>query len=126
MLSGLNKTLFPIGVVTKFNPVNSHWYLGFQEKMEHKFGKSTLILSPRIAALLFTILILYVSKSTHITIKKIQEIRNKQDLSKDIRDLEKLGFITFDEDVITVTPKIFYYIDVEELIEKIKELKKTD
>ena len=123
LLQGLNKSLFPLGMVLKFNPINSHWYLGFQDKMEFKFGRSKHTLSPRISALLFTILILYVSKSTRITMGKIQELRNKQDISKDVRDLVRLGFITVEEDVVTLTPKVFYYVDVDELIEKIKELK---
>ncbi len=126
LLSGLNKSLFPLGVVTKFNPVNSHWFLGFQDKMEHDFGKSTHILVPRLAALLFTILILYVSKSSHITVKKIQEIRNKQDISKDLQELEKLGYILINEEIVSLTPKVFYYINVEELIDKIKELKNLE
>jgi hypothetical protein len=123
LLQGLNKSLFPLGIVTKFNPVNSHWHLGFQDKMEMQFGRSVHALSPRIAALLFTILILYISKSAQITLGKIRELRNKQDMSKDFRDLEKLGFITVEDDIITLTAKVFYYIDVNELIEKIKELK---
>jgi len=123
LLEGLNKTLFPLGMVTKFNIVNSHWHLGFQNKMDMQFGRSIHALSPRIAALLFTILILYVSKSTQITIGKIQELRNKKDISKDVRELEKLGFITMEDDLISLTAKVFYYIDINELIEKIKELK---
>lgn len=123
LLEGLNKTLFPLGMVTKFNPVNSHWHIGFQDKMETQFGRSIHALSPRIAALLFTILILYVSKSPQITLGKIQELRNKKDISRDVRDLEKLGFITVEDDLITLTPKVFYYVDVDELIEKIKDLK---
>ncbi len=126
LLQGLNKSLFPLGIVTKFNPVNSHWHLGFQDKMEMQFGRSIHALSPRIAALLFTILILYVSKSSQITVGKIQELRNKQDISKDVRELEKLGFITVEDDIITLTAKIFYYIDVNDLIEKIKELKDSN
>ena len=123
LLEGLNKTLFPLGMVTKFNPVNSHWHIGFQNKMEMQFGRSIHALSPRISALLFTILILYVSKSTQITIGKIQELRNKKDISKDIRELEKLGFITMEDDLITLTAKVFYYVDINDLIEKIKDLK---
>ncbi len=57
LLQGLNTSLFHLGMVTKFNLVNSHWYLAFQDKMEMKFGRSVHTLPPRISALLFTILI---------------------------------------------------------------------
>jgi hypothetical protein len=126
LLEGLNKNLFPLGLVTKFNPINSHWYLGFQDKLDAQFGKSVHTLNPRISALLFTILILYVSKSTQITLGKVQQLRNKKDISKDVRDLEKLGFISVEGDVVTLTPKVFYYIDINDLIVKIKELKELE
>jgi hypothetical protein len=123
LLEGLNKSVFPLGLVTKYNPVNDHWYLGFQDNLDSQFGKSIHTLSPRISALLFTILILYVSKSEQITSGKLQKLRNKKDISKDLRDLEKLGFITVEKDLVKLTPKVFYYIDVDDLIEKIKQLK---
>lgn len=126
IIQGLNKSLFPLGMVAKFNLVNSHWFIGFQDKMDSKFGGSIHALTPRLSATLFTILILYVSKTAKITTGKIHELRNKQDIGKDLRDLEKKGFILLEEEVITLTPKIFYFINVDELIEKIKELKDTN
>jgi len=123
LIQGLNRSLFPLGMVTKFNPVNNHWYIGFQENLESEFGGSFHTLIPRLAATLFTILILYVSKSEKITVNKIQELRNKQDVLKDLKELEDLGYITSVDDTITLTPKIFYYVDINELIEKIKKLK---
>ena len=123
LIQGLNRSLFPLGMVTKFNPVNNHWYIGFQEKMESNFGGSFHTLGPRLAATVFTILILYVSKSEKIAIGKVQELRNKQDVIKDLKELRDLGYITMEEDTIILTPKIFYYVDITELIEKIKELK---
>lgn len=123
MVKGLNTSLFPLGMLVKFNPMNAHWYIGFQDKMELEFGGSIHTLSPRLAATLFTILILYVSKSDKITIAKVQELRNKKDILKDLRELEDLGYVYLEDDAVSPTPKIFYYIDIDELVEKIKELK---
>ena len=125
IIQGLNQSLFPLGLTAKINPLNSHWFIGFQDKMEINFGGNIHTLSPRLAATLFTILILYVGKSENLTAGNVQKLRNKKDISTDLRELEKLGFIEVADDDITLTPKIFYYVDVNELIEKIKELKES-
>ena len=77
------------------------------------------------SATLFTILVVYISKDTVITPTKIRELRNKKDISKDLEDLSRLGFITIENNNITPTSKIFYYIDINELIEKVKGLKEN-
>ncbi len=125
LLQGLNSSLFSLGLSVKFNPMNSHWFIGFQDKMENEFSGHFKSLSPRLSATLFTILVVYISKDTVITPTKIRELRNKKDISKDLEDLNRLGFITIQDNSVTPTPKIFYYININELIEKVKGLKEN-
>ena len=30
LIRGINLSVFPMGLIVKFNPVNSHWFVGFQ------------------------------------------------------------------------------------------------
>ncbi|MBN2157344.1 MAG: hypothetical protein JW776_14965 [Candidatus Lokiarchaeota archaeon] len=129
LLQEFNKTIFPLGLSVKFNPMNSHWYIGFQDQMESNFGGATdKVLTPRLSATLFTILILYVSKTPAITGTKIQDLRNKKDIAKDLHDLHELGFIVYEknQNIVKLTPKVFYYIEIDRLIKKIRELKELE
>jgi len=123
LLREFNQSLFTMGLTIKHNPVNNHWFVGFQEKMDSRFAGTMPTLTPRLAATLFTILLLYLGKTSKITSAKVTELREKQDISRDLGDLEQLGYITSDKDVIVLTPKVFYFIDVNELIERIKQFK---
>ena len=126
LLEELNANLSIMGLNVKFNPANDHWFISFKDKLPIlSKDYSDYGLSHSLAATLLCILILSISKGGSIPLKEVSSIRKKKNIHDDIESLEKSGYILNKKGNLTLTPRIFYYIDVESIIEEMKHLSKT-
>jgi len=126
LLNQLNKSLEFLGLEIKYNPANSYWYISYKDKISYLIEKSNISKLPsHIAATLSAILIKVLEKGKFITKIDILSIRNKKDIDSDLYFLEKNNFIKINNDEINLTPKIFYYIDIDEFISEMKNIVKS-
>lgn len=123
LLQELNMNLSILGLIVKFNSANEHWFIGFKDEMPNiSYKISDTGLSSSSAATLLSILVISISDGSPITYNDLMKIRKKKSLKDDLFKLEAKGFIKTSKGNLVLTPKIFYYIDLEKIIDEIKEL----
>ena len=127
IISNLANHLKTLGLQVKFNPLNSRWYISFESGITEIVSANPFEGNPRLAATLYCTLINCFTNSGETTIQKIKEIRKKEGIMEDIKELENLGFVTYDKylNKVNLTPLIGYLLDLEKVFLKIAlELKK--
>ncbi|MFW9973154.1 MAG: hypothetical protein ACFFDF_23425 [Candidatus Odinarchaeota archaeon] len=121
MIKNLAHYLEPLGLQIRFNPLNSYWYISFESETTDFISANPFEGKPRLAATLYCTLINCFNSSGETTIKKIKEIRKKEGVIEDLKELEKMGFVTYKKyfNKISLTPLIGYLLDLEKLFLKI-------
>jgi hypothetical protein len=121
IINNLAKYLKALGLQVRFNPLNCHWYLSFETGITELISANPFEGNPRLAATLYCTLINCFNSSGETTIQRIKEIRKKKGIIEDIKELEKLGFVTYDKYLkkINLTPLIGYLLDLEKLFIKL-------
>ncbi|MHA1784657.1 MAG: hypothetical protein ACTSVE_05625, partial [Candidatus Helarchaeota archaeon] len=120
LLKELESNLSPFGMVVKFNPINQHWYLGLRDSLGSNTSDPELTKSN--AATLFAILVRCFTGMGKISLQDLKKIRQTKNLLDDLNALENLGYIVKNGNIIQLTPKIFYFVDIDELAEQIKKI----
>jgi hypothetical protein len=120
-LNHLSNYLEPLGLQIRFNPLNSYWYISFDPETTEIISANPFDGNPRLAATLYCTLICCFNGSGETTIQKIKEIRKKEGVIEDIKELEKMGFVTVEKNLnrVVLTPLIGYLLDLEKLFLKI-------
>lgn len=121
LLEEINANIFPFGLTVKFNPVNEHWFISFKDNVSTFNESHNSLLSTKLAATLFSILVLNFSNNISATIAEIAKIRNKQNITEDIEELKNQGYLELDGNNVILTPKIFYYLDIDDIAEEIRK-----
>jgi hypothetical protein len=121
LINNLANYLKPLGLQVRFNPLNSYWYIVFEPETTEIISANPFEGNPRLAATLFCTLINCFNSSGETTIQKIKEVRKKKGVIEDLKELEKLGFVTYEKNFnkISLTPLIGYLLDLEKLFLKI-------
>ena len=121
VIKNLAHYLKPLGLQIRFNPLNSHWYISFDLETTEIISANPFEGNPRLAATLYCTLITCFNSSGETTIQKIKEVRKKEGVIEDLKELEKMGFITYEKyfNKISLTPLIGYLLDLEKLFLKI-------
>jgi len=121
LINNLADYLNSLGLQVKFNPLNDHWYISFEPGITEIISANPFEGNPRLAATLYCTLINCFNSSGETTIQKIKEIRKKEGIIEDIKELEKLGFVTYDkyQKKVNLTPLIGYLLDLEKLFIKL-------
>jgi len=121
LIKNLTNYLEPLGLQVRFNPLNSYWYISFDPETTEIISANPFEGNPKLAATLYCTLINCFNSSGETTIQKIKEIRKKEGVIEDLRELEKMGFITYEKylNKISLTPLIGYLLDLEKLFLKI-------
>jgi len=121
VINNLSNYLEPLGLQVRFNPLNSYWYISFEPETTEIISANPFEGNPRLAATLYCTLICSFNSSGETTIQKIKEIRKKKGVIEDLKDLEKMGFITLERNLnkVNLTPLIGYLLDLEKLFLKI-------
>lgn len=127
IINNLANYLKILGLQVRFNPLNYRWYISFESGVTEIVSANPFEGNPRLAATLYCTLINCLTNSGETTIQKIKEIRKKEGIIEDIKELENLGFITYDKflNKVNLTPLIGYILDLEKVFLKLAlELKK--
>ncbi len=121
LINNLSNYLEPLGLQVRFNPLNSYWYISFDPETTEIISANPFEGNPRLAATLYCTVICCFNSSGETTIQKIKEIRKKKGAIEDIKELEKMGFVTLEKDLnkVSLTPLIGYLLDLEKLFLKI-------
>jgi hypothetical protein len=121
LIKNLANYLQPLGLQIKINPLNSTWYVSFEPETTEIISANPFEDNPRLAATLFCIIINCFNSSGETTIQKIKEIRKKEGIVEDIKELEKRGFVIYEKylNKISLTPLVGYLIDLEKLFLKL-------
>ncbi len=121
LIKNLATYLEPLGLQVRFNPLNSYWYISFDSDTTEILSANPFDGNPRLAATLYCTLVSCFNSSGETTIQKIKEIRKKEGVLEDIKELEKRGFVSYEKylNKIRLTPLIGYLLDLEKLFLKI-------
>lgn len=123
LLAELSKNVGHLGLRLKYNSINGHWFLTFRDNIAYMTGQTeTHVLSVKLAATLFSILMLSLTANGAISISELQEIRKKKNLMDDIEELVDLGYIKKNDSQVQLTAKVFYHIDLDEIMKEIKRI----
>lgn len=121
LLEELDRNIFHLGLKIQFNLVNKHWYINFKDANILSNTYPPYNLSSKSAATLFSILILGITIGGPIKKSDIIKNRKKKNIEEDLLELESIGYIENHESTVTLTPKVFYHIDIDELILEINK-----
>jgi len=121
LINNLSNYLEPLGLQVRFNPLNSYWYISFDPETTEVISANPFEGNPKLAATLYCTIICCFNSSGETTIQKIKEIRKKKGVIEDIKELEKMGFVTLEKNLnkVSLTPLIGYLLDLEKLFLKI-------
>ncbi len=121
LIKNLANYIKTLGLQVRFNPLNSYWYISFDTEIIEIISANPFKGNPRLAATLYCTLINCLSSSGETTVQKIKELRKKEGVIEDIKELEKMGFIKYEKylNKITLTPLIGYLLDLEKVFLKL-------
>jgi len=121
IITGLSHYLEPIGLLVKFNPLNDHWYLIYESEISDLISAQPFEGRPSLAATLLCVIICGIKSSGVAKFEDIKKLRKKKDVSQDLKDLAKCGYLTLNKgsSEIMLTPLIGYQLDIYKLFMKI-------
>ncbi|MFX0033253.1 MAG: hypothetical protein ACFE9P_11370 [Candidatus Hermodarchaeota archaeon] len=121
LITELSKIIEPIGLQIRFNPLNSHWYITFEQDISNIINSNPFGNHPSLAATLFCVLACCLKNSGFSTIREIQKFRRKKTILEDIKSLQHKGYINYDkkQNQVCLTPLIGYQLDLEKLFIKL-------
>ncbi|MFW9948989.1 MAG: hypothetical protein ACFFKA_02540 [Candidatus Thorarchaeota archaeon] len=114
----LSKHLEPLGMQVRYNPLNSCWFITFDNEVSDLTSANPFNERPSLAATLYCVIIYCLKSSGKTKISEIQKVRNVKHLVNDLRELESLGYIELNQDKgwVNLTPLIGYKLDIPKLL----------
>lgn len=116
------RDIAPLGLVVRRNPFTDRWFVTSSQAVIDFFGQHPFDDKRSLPATLCAILALCLSSQGVVNKSTLQELRKKQDLVSDLKELEQRGFIIQEGGFIHINPHLGYYIDIiqfEEFLDKI-------
>ncbi len=121
LITGLSNYLEPLGLQVKFNSLNSHWFINYENEVIELVSTNPFEGKPSLAATLLCTLTCCLKNSGVSSIQEIRKLRSKKDITDDIKTLEKEGYLVIDKTTnqIRLTPLIGYKLDLHKLLVKL-------
>ena len=121
LVNNIAKYIEPLGLQIHFNPLDNNWFITYESEVSNLINANPFAGKPKLAATLFCTLICSLKNSGIGKIHQIQELRKKKSVIEDLRDLEKLGYLNLDENLLQarLTPLIGYQLDLNKLLIKL-------
>ncbi len=121
LITGLSNYLEPLGLQVKFNSLNSHWFINYENEVIELVSTNPFEGKPSLAATLLCVLTSCLKNSGTSSIQEIRKLRSKKDITDDIKTLEKEGYLVVDKPTnqIQLTPLIGYKLDLHKLLVKL-------
>jgi hypothetical protein len=112
-----------MGLVLQLNLANQHWFISLKDNIPKQLNHSLeFILPSRLAATLFSILVLTIKNNSSAQMVDLIDLRKKKNVSDDVNELQQLGWVTTKSNTIILTPKVFYYVNMDDLIAEISKI----
>jgi len=117
LLINLSNYIEPLGLKIKYNPLDSHWFLAFDQELAEFLATNPFEGKQRLAATLFCILTCCLKNFGSTSVKEIETLRKKKSIIEDLKELNRLGYIKISDDKtkINLTPLLGYHLDIEKL-----------
>jgi len=121
LITGLSNYLEPLGLQVKFNSLNSHWFINYENDVIELVSTNPFEGKPSLAATLLCTLTCCLKNSGTSSIQEIRKLRSKKDIMDDIKTLEKDGYLAIDKTTnqVQLTPLIGYKLDLHKLLVKL-------
>jgi len=121
LITGLSNYLEPLGLQVKFNSLNSHWFINYENYVIELVSTNPFEGKPSLAATLLCTLTCCLKNSGISSIQEIRKLRSKKDIMDDIKTLEKKGYLVIDKEInqVQLTPLIGYKLDLHKLLVKL-------
>ena len=125
LLNRFAHAITPFGLEIHQNPLNLHWFLRQSNEIQDFFQSSPFNTKPRLIATLTVIIALTLLEGHPVTDDQVENLRKKQSIQDDLRELIDHNFIQVHDSLIDLTPTIGYYVDFERFYNKLDELLRT-
>jgi len=121
LITGLSNYLEPLGLQVKFNSLNAHWFINYENDVIELVSTNPFEGKPSLAATLLCTLTCCLKNSGTSSIQEIRKLRSKKDIMDDIKTLEKDGYLAIDKTTnqVQLTPLIGYKLDLHKLLVKL-------
>jgi len=121
LITGLSDYLEPLGLQVKFNALNTHWFINYENEVIELVSNNPFEGKPSLAATLLCVLTSCLKNSGTSSIQEIRKLRSKKDITDDIKTLEKEGYLVIDKTTnqVQLTPLIGYKLDLHKLLVKL-------
>lgn len=120
-LSEFDTYLQPLGLQVRLNPLNDFWFVAFRQDISEFAVQNPFGGKLRLPATLLATIICMVKYRNQVPISAIREIRKKETVLEDLKQLQNLGYIEITGEKITLTPLIGYQLDLINLFEAIND-----
>ena len=111
----------PLGLQVRVNPLNDHWFVAFRQDISEFTTQNPFGGKPRLPATLLATIICMIKYGNLVPVSAIQEIRKKETVLEDLKQLERLGYVEIAGKFATLTPLIGYQLDLINLFEVIND-----
>ncbi len=120
-LTEFDSYLLPLGLQVRVNPLNDYWFVTFRQDVSEFAAQNPFGGKPRLPATLLATIICMIQYGNQVPISAIREIRKKETVVEDLKQLETLGYVNIAGEAVTLTPLIGYQLDLISLFEAINE-----
>jgi hypothetical protein len=120
-LTEFDTYLQPLGLQVRLNPLNDFWFVAFRQDISEFAAQNPFGGRPRLPATLLATIICMIKYGNRVPISAVREIRKKETVLEDLKQLEDLGFVAITGDNLTLTPLIGYQLDLISLFEAIND-----
>nr|MDO8115631.1 hypothetical protein [Candidatus Sigynarchaeota archaeon] len=124
LLDAYAKHVEVIGLRVEQNPLNGYWFLSQSEDTTGAARINPFQGRSRLASTLIAILIATASNKNEATISSVKKIRNVKDISIDLKDLENMGLIKLKGEIVNITDKIGFYVNLPDFIKDFNQFLK--
>lgn len=108
-----------LGLKVEQNPLDGKWFLVHDDELASLAPLNPFPGRTRLASTLVAVLIASACQEDTPTIDDIKKVRNKKDITKDLKELEELGLLNTEGDRVLFTEKVGYYIDMLEFTKRL-------
>ncbi|TFF95429.1 MAG: hypothetical protein EU544_02820 [Promethearchaeota archaeon] len=121
LITQLARYIHPLGLEIRFNPLDGHWFLSFEQDISDLLQANPFEDKPKLAATLFCVLTCCMKNFGAARMAEIEKLRKKKTTLQDLKELENMGFLELDDDQskVSLTPLIGYQLDLEKLFIKL-------
>ncbi len=121
-LTEFDTYLQPLGLEVRVNPLNDFWFVAFRQEASEFAAQNPFGGKPRLPATLLSTIICMVKYGNQVPISAVREMRKKESVMEDLKQLENLGYVAITGDKVTLTPLIGYQVDLINLFEAINDI----